>query len=204
MFMSNKCPSFESIKLAFLILFAISFCFSLIFLLVITFVPSNVKFYISDASLTKFKVISNNTLDFKFEANITSRNPNKNVEIYYLTITAIALYKDYNFATVNLSSFNQGHKNTTFINLVFEGKSVLKDKQLFEYNEESRLGIYNDFAIDLDLLVMYKFGIYKTWPYNPPFVKCRRLSLSLISNSNSSPPSFHVTKCITGYFFGNR
>ncbi|XP_058742525.1 NDR1/HIN1-like protein 2 [Vicia villosa] len=202
----NYQPSSESIKLTFVILVAVSFFASMTFLLVITFVPSNVKFHITQASLTKFNLTSNNKLDYKLEANITSRNPNKNVEIYYMTITAIARYKDNEFARMNLSSFDQGHKNTSFLHVVFQGKGLikLKPKQLFEYNEETRVGIYNDLAVDLDLLIRYKFRTHTTWPYNPPMVKCRRLSLSLISNDNStSPSSFHVTRCKTGCFFVN-
>ncbi|XP_058742530.1 NDR1/HIN1-like protein 10 [Vicia villosa] len=200
-------PSWQQIKVAFGILFVLSVSATMMFMLVITFAPSNLKFHITDASLTKFNLTANNTLDYKLEANITSRNPNKNVEIYYKTITAVARYKDNEFARVNLSSFDQGHKNTTFLHVVFEGKGLikLKPEQLFEYNQETRVGIYNDLAVDLDFLVRYKFVTHTSYSYNPPMVKCRRLSLSLISNGNSSSiPSFHVSRCRTRFFFINR
>jgi hypothetical protein len=103
-----------------------------------------------------------------------------------------------------LTSFNQGHKNTTFINLEFEGKSVIKlnRKQLGEYNEETRLGIYHHLAINLDFTITDKFGFYKSGRFHPPTVHCSPLSLFLTSNGNSSsPPSFNVTKCRTGFFF---
>ncbi|XP_050914222.1 NDR1/HIN1-like protein 2 [Lathyrus oleraceus] len=200
-------PYFEQIKLTFLTIFALSTSSWIIFCAVITFAPSNVKFHVTQASLTKFN-LTTNTLDYKLEANITSRNPNKNVEIHYMRVTAIAWYKDNEFARVNLSSFDQGPKNTTFLHVGFEGKGViiLKPKQLFEYSQETRVGIYNDLAIDLDFSMTYKFGIHKSWPFEPPIVKCRRLSLSLISNGNSSAaaPSFQVRRCRTGPFFVNR
>ncbi|CAK8544608.1 unnamed protein product [Lathyrus sativus] len=204
---ANLQPSCEQIRAVVILLATLSFSASMIFLLVITFGHSNLKFHITDASLTNFNLTSNNALDYKLEANITSRNPNKDVEIYYMKITAIAWYKDNEFARVSLSSFDQGHENTTFLHVVFEGKGVikLKPKQLFEYNEETRVGIYNDLAVDLDLLIRCKLGCQRTYPYNPPLVKCRRLSLSLNSNANSSSaPSFHVTRCRTGAFFSNR
>ncbi|KAI5424427.1 NDR1/HIN1-like protein 10 [Lathyrus oleraceus] len=200
-------PYVEQMKVVLSIIFWLSSSSCVIFLLVITFAPSNVKFHVTQASLTKFN-LTTNTLDYKLEANITSRNPNKIVEINYMRVTAIAWYKDNEFARVNLPSFHQGHKNTTFLHVGFEGKGViiLKPQQLFEYNEERRVGIYNDLAIDLDFSMTYKFGIHKSWPFEPPIVKCRRLSLSLISNGNSSAaaPSFQVRRCRTGPFFVNR
>jgi hypothetical protein len=91
-------------------------------------------------------------------------------------------------ASVDLTPFDQGHKNTTVLNVVFQGKGFikLKPKQLFKYNEETRLGTYNNLAFDLKVLIRYKFGIYKSYCFEPPIVQCRRLSLSLISNGNSS------------------
>ncbi|CAK8544589.1 unnamed protein product [Lathyrus sativus] len=203
-------PYWGQLQIIFTTIFVLSFSSCAIFLLVITFGPSNIKFHVTEASLTKFKLSGNDTLDYKLEANITSRNPNKNVEVHYMRTTAIAWYKDNEFARVDLSSFDQGHKSTTFLNVGFEGKSVirLKPKQLFEFNEETRVGIYNDLAIDLDFSITYKFGIHKSWPFEPPIVRCRRLSVPLISNGNSSsaPPfqHFKISRCRTGAFFVNR
>ncbi|MCI32639.1 protein YLS9-like, partial [Trifolium medium] len=80
----------EWIKNIYLLLLALSSTSIAIFLLVITYSPSDIKFHVTDASLTKFNLTNNNTLDYKLEANITSRNPNKNVIVYYREITAIA------------------------------------------------------------------------------------------------------------------
>ncbi|XP_045798350.1 NDR1/HIN1-like protein 10 [Trifolium pratense] len=199
----------EWIKNIFLMLFALSFLGGGIFVLIIVYAPSDIKFHVTDASLTKFNLTNNNTLDYKLEANITSRNPNKNVIVYYREIAAIAFYKDHKFATVNLTPFDQGHKTTSFLHVLFEGKGVMKKslqpKQLFEYDQETRLGIYHDLAINLDILATYKFLTHKSTRYNPPMVQCRRLSLSVVSNGNSSStPSFHGRKCRIHHFFENR
>ncbi|KAL5098309.1 hypothetical protein RYX36_002636 [Vicia faba] len=61
---------------------------------IITYGPSNIKFRETDASLTKFNLASNNTLDYKLESNITARNSYKSVEVYYRRVTVIAWYKD--------------------------------------------------------------------------------------------------------------
>jgi hypothetical protein len=174
-------------------------CLFVIFLIIVTAI-SSVEFHVTEASLSKFNLTSNNTLSYKFEANITLRNPNRDVQVYYRKVTAIAWYKDHEFARVNLASFDQGHMNTTVLNVVFQGKSFikLKPKQLFKYNEETRLGIYNDLAIDLELVIRYKYGIYKSYRFYPPTVQCRRLSLS---NGNTPSPPFHGRKCKTDHFF---
>ncbi|XP_027357349.1 NDR1/HIN1-like protein 10 [Abrus precatorius] len=186
----------------FAIVFIIIFS-SIIFWIIIS--PSNVKFYITEASLTQFNLTSNNTLYYNFKVNITVRNPNKNIIVYYRGIKAIAWYKDNDFGWVNLTPFDQGHKNTSFLQAVFNGQSVIKLKaqQLGEYKEETSVGIYNDLAVDLDLRIRAKYGRFKSSRFNPPIVQCRRLSVPLISNGKSAPP-FSVTKCKTGSFFVDR
>ncbi|MCI39171.1 protein YLS9-like, partial [Trifolium medium] len=42
---------------------------------------------VTEASLSKFNLTSNNTLSYKFEADVTLRNPNKNVEEYHSNCT---------------------------------------------------------------------------------------------------------------------
>ncbi|XP_057446882.1 NDR1/HIN1-like protein 10 [Lotus japonicus] len=178
---------------------------SIIFWIIIS--PSSVKFHITDASLTRFNLTSDHNLYYNFRVNITVRNPNDNIIVYYRRITAIAWYKDNDFAFFSITPFDQGHKNTTFLGpVVFEGQSVMKlgSKQLAEYAEESRMGIYTDLAVDLDLRIRAKYGRFKSSRFNPPVVQCRRLRVPLIISNGKSPPSFNVTKCRTGYFFADR
>ncbi|XP_058777116.1 NDR1/HIN1-like protein 3 [Vicia villosa] len=133
----NFQPSFESIRLIFLKLFAVSFSSFMFFLLVSIFLSSNVKFHITESSLSEFNLTSNNTLDYKLEANIAPRNSNKNAEIWHWKIVAIAWYEDIDFADeVNLS--------------YVEGKGVikLKSKAGYKYKEEARLWIYNQSFFD--------------------------------------------------------
>ncbi|RDX72957.1 NDR1/HIN1-like protein 3, partial [Mucuna pruriens] len=140
-----------------------------------------------------------------FFVNVTVRNPNNNIIVYYRRITAIAWYKDNNFAWVSLAPFDQGHKNTTFLQAVFEGNSVIKlgSQQVGEYKDETSVGIYNDLAVDFDVTIRAKYARFKSSRFNPPVVQCRRLRVPLISNGKSAPP-FRVTKCSTGYFFADR
>ncbi|KAG5037313.1 hypothetical protein JHK86_018153 [Glycine max] len=101
------------------------------------------KFHVTDASLTQFNLRSNNTLDYNLKVSITVRNPNNNIIVYYGRITSIAWYKDNDFSWVSLTPFGQCRKNTTFLQAVFEGKSVIKhkSKELGEYKDETSVGI---------------------------------------------------------------
>ncbi|RZC02325.1 NDR1/HIN1-like protein 10 [Glycine soja] len=99
---------------------------SILFWLIIF--PSSCKFHVTDASLTQFNLRSNNTLDYNLKVSITVRNPNNNIIVYYGRITSIAWYKDNDFSWVSLTPFGQCRKNTTFLQAVFEGKSVIKHK----------------------------------------------------------------------------
>ncbi|TKY44825.1 YLS9 protein [Spatholobus suberectus] len=96
------------------------------------------------------------------KGQVPLRNPNKHIIVYYREITAIAWYKDNEFDRVGLRPFDQGHKNTTFLQAVFEGQSVikLKPKQLGEYKEETSVGIYNDLAVDFDITIRVNTASY--------------------------------------------
>ncbi|PNX63114.1 hypothetical protein L195_g044167 [Trifolium pratense] len=173
--------------------------------------PSSVKFHITDATLTEFNITNNDTLYYNFKVNVTARNPNDNIIVYYRQITAIAWYKDNDFGYVSLTPFDQGHKNTTFLGpIVFKGNRTIKlgHQQIDEYFEETRLGIYNDLAVDFDVHIKAKFGRFKSGRFNPPMVQCRRLRVPLVSASNStrslSSFSFSERRCSSGSFFTDR
>ncbi|KAL5079458.1 hypothetical protein RYX36_007879 [Vicia faba] len=142
---------------------------------------------------------------------MTARNPNNNIIVYYRRITAIAWYKDNEFSYVSLVPFDQGHKNTSYLGPIeFKGNRVINlgRKQLDEYSEETRLGIYNDLAVDLDVRIRAKFGsFFKSGRFNPPVVQCRRLTIPLISaNSSSSSTTFSFSerRCSSASFFTDR
>lgn len=173
----------------------IMFVVSMVLFLIIISSYSNVKFHVTDASLTQFNLTNNTTLYYNLKVNITVRNHNKHIKVYYRRITAIAWYKDKEFGRVSLTPFDQGGKNTTLLQAVFEGHSAikLKPKQLGEYKEETSVGIYNDLAVDFDLTVRTRYGSLKT-TNDPPIVQCRQFSVPLISNGKSPPP-FSVKSC---------
>ncbi|KHN45252.1 Putative syntaxin-24 [Glycine soja] len=183
----------------------ITLFFMFIISIIVCISPSSVKFHVTDASLTQFNLTSNNTLYYNLKVNVTVRNPNKHTIVYYRRITVISWYKDNAFGWVSLTPFDQGHKNTTFLQAVFEGQRVikLKSKQLGEYKDETSVGIYKDLAVDFDLRIRAKYAKFKSSRFNTPIVQCRRLRVPLISNGKSVPP-FSVTRCKSASFFSDR
>ncbi|PRQ23157.1 hypothetical protein RchiOBHm_Chr6g0258251 [Rosa chinensis] len=75
-------------------------CFSLSFLIFwLIFLPQEPKFKVTNASLTQFNFNNtNNTLNYNLAINITIRNPNKRVGIYYRRIKVIANYRNKRFS----------------------------------------------------------------------------------------------------------
>ncbi|XP_020220435.1 NDR1/HIN1-like protein 2 [Cajanus cajan] len=145
--------------------------------------PSNIKFYVTHASFTQFNLTTNNTLYYNLKVNITVRSPNKHTIVHYKEIKAKAWYKDNGFGKVNLTPFDQGHNNTTFPKVVFEGHNVirLKPKQLGEYKEETSARVYDDLAVGLDLTITTKIvGIDSTnWKPILLLTSCTSLKIVL-------------------------
>ncbi|KAH7512154.1 hypothetical protein FEM48_Zijuj12G0060400 [Ziziphus jujuba var. spinosa] len=70
--------------------------------------------------------------------NITIRNPNKRIGVYYRWIQDLFYYQRKMFSVLDFpyTQFYQGHKNTTIVNAVDEG-------QQFVIFEEEELNLYN-------------------------------------------------------------
>ncbi|KAJ7970253.1 Late embryogenesis abundant protein [Quillaja saponaria] len=168
------------------------------------FLPTNVKFRVTEASLMQFNLTDNSTLYYNLKLNITVRNPNKRIAVNYNRIKATAYYKKRQLQTINLTPFHQGHKNTSFLMPAFEGQQmvVLKGHYLSEYNTQKSVGIFNNINVDLDIRIRAKYGKLKGGSFRPPVISCG-LKVPLISN-NKSANVFKVTRCKTGYFFADR
>ncbi|CAL9026318.1 unnamed protein product [Prunus brigantina] len=188
--------------------------FSLIFKLIMTAVvivglaffifwlivrPNRIKFHVTDAHLTQFNFSNDNTLHYNLALNVTIRNPNKKIGVYYDRIEARAIYEDQRFSTfTSTTPFYQGHKTTNVVNPVFQGQQVIPDtKVLSKYNEQKSSGVY-DIDVKLYLRVRFKFGLIKTGKFKPR-IKCE-LKVPLTQNGSSSGGTFETTKCDVDYF----
>lgn len=138
-----------------------TFIFSIsLFIFLLIFLPREVKFRVTQESLTQFNfTTTNNTLNYKLALNITLRNSNKRVGIHYDGIEAIAYYRKKWFSTVRLTPFYQGHKNTSILSPIFEGQQVLSlgDPDLSKFELEKSVGAYS-IDVKLSVRVRIKYG----------------------------------------------
>ncbi|XP_075638860.1 NDR1/HIN1-like protein 10 [Castanea sativa] len=158
--------------------------------------PRIFKVHITDAKLTQFNFTNNNNnLQYKLDLNITLRNPNKKMAIYFDKIEANAFYEGQRFDTENLTvwGFKVERKSTHFLNATFAGQQwmVLGANEL-DFNEQKSVGVY---SIDLKCYLRIRFRIGDFIGGNhKPKVRCG-LKVPLISNGNLSTARFETTRC---------
>ncbi|XP_061338089.1 NDR1/HIN1-like protein 10 [Gastrolobium bilobum] len=151
--------------------------------------PNVVKVHVTDASLSQFNY-TGDTLNYDLALNITVRNPNKRLGIYYDYIEARALFQDARFDSDFLDPFYQGHKTTNVLNPVFKGQQViaLNADQTSELNKEKNSGVYV-IDVKLYLRVRFKLGVFKTKTLKP------KISCDLQIPSSPAAGIFQTTKC---------
>ncbi|XP_020233880.1 NDR1/HIN1-like protein 10 [Cajanus cajan] len=151
--------------------------------------PNVVKFHVTDATLTQFNY-TGNTLHYDLALNVSVRNPNKRVGIYYDRIEARALYHDARFDTELPSPFYQGHKSTNVISTVFKGQQVLPltadQTSLFKKDNATR--VY-PIHVKMYLRVRFKLGLLKTMTLKP------KVSCDLQVPLQGTAGVFQTTKC---------
>ncbi|KAB5519634.1 hypothetical protein DKX38_023953 [Salix brachista] len=161
-----------------------------LFILVVwlIFRPINkVKVHVTDVALMEFNH-TNNMLRYNLTFNVHIRNPNKKIGIYYDRIEAKAFYEGQRFGYHSLTPFYQGHKNTTVLNVVFNGQQpvTLQGQDLTQFNSEKAMGLYS-ITTELSLRVRFKLGKVKTTRFKPK-IECNDLNshLYMVSVDGSS------------------
>lgn len=193
---SDRCGLFKFFfwffYIAFLILFLAAFIFWLIFR------PNEVKFNVTDASLTQFNFINTtDTLQYNLSLNITLRNSNKNIGVHYDRIEAFAYYEKKCFSKVVLTPFYQERKNTSVLRTVFEGQQVVPLSNL-DFGKSDEV-----FSIDVMLSVQIRieYGKFKTFRFKPRDIGCP-LKVRL-SYNGTVDEGFTKTQCEDAYFFSD-
>ncbi|KAI9121949.1 hypothetical protein K1719_007039 [Acacia pycnantha] len=160
--------------------------------------PSKVKFHVTDASLTEFNYTNDGTLHYNLALNMTIRNPNRRLGIYYDNVEARALYEDARFASNEISPFYMGHKTTHYLSTEFNGQNLISlgADQTSEYNKQKSSGVY-DIDVKLYLRIRFKLGVFKTGKFKPK-IHCD-LKVPLTANGNSSSGTFETTECEFDY-----
>ncbi|KAJ9181309.1 hypothetical protein P3X46_009449 [Hevea brasiliensis] len=166
----------------------------LIFWLIVR--PNKVKFHVTDATLSEFNFATNNTLYYNLSLNISVRNPNKKIGIYYDSIDARAFYGDQRFGNDSLTPFYQGHKNTSILTPAFQGQEVMPlGEGLTQFKQETTTGVYS-IDVKLYLRIRFKVGKIKTGKFKPK-IECD-LKVPLSANGTVTTP-IETTKCDLDY-----
>ncbi|KAI5422931.1 hypothetical protein KIW84_046085 [Lathyrus oleraceus] len=153
---------------------------------------SPMKLTVVDASIQQFNLTSDNTLYYNFKVNITVKNFDDSFIVMDTKIKAISSYKGNQFAMVDMTPFYLSYKKTVFLKpIMFYGNSFIKlnDQQFIEYDNETRLGIFN-----LDL----KFDLKDYYNHVYDHVYCLGLRVPFDSNEKLES-TFNVTKCTREY-----
>ncbi|KAF7804237.1 NDR1/HIN1-like protein 10 [Senna tora] len=169
---------------------------ALVFWLIVR--PNKVKFHVTDASLTQFDY-TNNTLHYNLALNITIRNPNRRLGIYYDSIEARGLYEDARFHSEYLTPFYMGHKTTHVLTTEFKGQQVLSlnADHTEEFNKDKTDGVY-DIDVKMYLKIRFKLGVFKTGKFKPKINCDLKLPLTT-ANGTSSSAAFQTTSCDLDY-----
>ncbi|CAA2974834.1 NDR1 HIN1-Like 3-like [Olea europaea subsp. europaea] len=88
------------------------------------FQPKIPKYSVDAMRITEFNLGNDNSLSAAFNVNITARNPNKKIGIYYEGGSHLSVwYTGTKLCEGSLPKFYQGHRNTTLLNLTLTGQT---------------------------------------------------------------------------------
>ncbi|KAL3613417.1 hypothetical protein CASFOL_042680 [Castilleja foliolosa] len=88
------------------------------------FQPKIPKYSVDSMRISQFNLGSDNSLTATFNVNITARNPNKRIGIYYENGSRLSvLYRGTRLCEGSLPRFYQGHRNTTVLNIALAGQT---------------------------------------------------------------------------------
>ncbi|XP_022942607.1 NDR1/HIN1-like protein 10 [Cucurbita moschata] len=163
-----------------------------VLILWLVFRPNKLRFDVTSAQLTQFN-FTGNQLHYNLALNLTIRNPNKRIGVYYDAIEASPFYKDQRLNTQWLPPFYQGHKTTTVVAPQFNGQQLvlLGAQELTEFNAEKLAGVFN---IDVKFRprLRLKLGAVRIGKLKPK-VNCE-LKVPLESSATSFT-FFQTTRC---------
>lgn len=93
-------------------------------ILYLVFRPKLPKYSVDGLTISQFSQSGDNNLSVTFNVNVTARNPNKKIGIYYEDGSYVsAWYKDTMLCEGSLPKFYQGHRNVTVIDVSLSGEA---------------------------------------------------------------------------------
>ncbi|XP_022153825.1 NDR1/HIN1-like protein 6 [Momordica charantia] len=153
-------------------------------ILYLVFRPKLPEYSIDKLQVTQFALSGNDRLDATFNLNLTTRNPNKKIGIYYEGGSHIsAWYRGTKLCEGALPRFYQGHRNTTVLNVPLVGVTenatalltTLQQQQQQSGNIPLNLNVKQPVRIKLGSLKLMKVKFYAS---------CRLLVDSVSANND--------------------
>eukprot|EP01018_Ginkgo_biloba_P018520 Gb_00667 [translate_table: standard] len=134
--------------------------------------PHKPKYYLDYGSVSQFKITSDGLVDTNVRFNITTRNSNRRIGIYYDRIQLFLLYDDEEIGWASLSPFYQGHKNTTFLHANVAGQLVSLHPDVSRDLKLEHSSGKVDLMLRLYARIRFKVGSWKSKHYTLK-MKCK-------------------------------
>ncbi|WOG97467.1 hypothetical protein DCAR_0416807 [Daucus carota subsp. sativus] len=138
----------------------------------LVFRPKAPKYSVDSIRITQFALNNDLSLSASFNVNVTARNPNKKIGIYYEGGSPISVwYTGTKLCEGSWPKFYQGHRNTTVLNLPLTGRAVNAADLLRSIQQEQLTGRI-PLNVRVRVPVRIKLGKLKLmkWKF---LVKCR-------------------------------
>lgn len=118
--------------------------------------PHKPRYHLDSGNVTSL-AISNGTISTSMNFNISSRNPNERVGIFYDSMEALVIYDYVKIANASVPKFFQSQKNTTVVTPLVKGHSIHVDSGTYTtLKSESLLG---QLKVEVKLIASIRFKV---------------------------------------------
>eukprot|EP01018_Ginkgo_biloba_P009157 Gb_14222 [translate_table: standard] len=150
--------------------------------------PHKPRYYVDYASISRFD-ISGTRLETAMSFNLTSRNPNHKIGIYYDRVEAYVYYEYQRIGGAYVAPFYQGHKTTTILRPILTGHSVMVEEDVSRDLTLERNAGTLELTLKIYSKVRFKVATWKSRHYTMK-VKC-----NLLVNVNEPAGIFDHKRC---------
>lgn len=159
------------------------------------FDPKIPKYSVDGMRITRFVLDNDSSLYAQFNVNITARNPNSKIGIYYRSGSKLSVsYMGTHLCEGSLPVFYQGHKNTTLLDVALTGQTRDATGLMNSLRAQQQTGSV-PLVLRVKVPVRIKLGNLKL-PKWKPVVRCR-----LTVNSLSVDDAIRVTDSSCSFKF---
>nr|WIW57579.1 late embryogenesis abundant protein LEA9 [Pinus tabuliformis] len=154
----------------------------LVFITWLVLRPHEPRYYLEYASYPELN-LTGRIMNTRMELNLTTRNPNGRIAIYYYKMEGYIYYGDQRIAGSDIGHFYQGHKEVRVLQPTLTAHSVmLKEDVARDLRLENSAGTF-ELKLKLYARIRFKVGSWKSGHYNMR-VKCGQLNVDRIKGGN--------------------